>query len=58
MIGKRAAIIYAPRMVAVEDGMCFLYEGDAGYPDTRVEAQGVRHRLYMINNQLEYIRET
>jgi 8-oxo-dGTP pyrophosphatase MutT (NUDIX family) len=57
-IGQRNAVIYAPRMVGVEGGMCFLYEGDAGYQDTRVEAQGVRHRLYMINSQLEYIRET
>ena len=38
--------------------MCFLYEGDAGYQDTRLESQGVRHRLYMVNSQLEYIRET
>jgi 8-oxo-dGTP pyrophosphatase MutT (NUDIX family) len=56
-IGNRDAIIYAPRMVAVQDGMCFLYEGDAGYRDMQVEAEGVRHRLYMIKNQLEYIRQ-
>ena len=30
-IGAREAIIYAPRMVFVEDGICFLYDGDAGY---------------------------
>jgi 8-oxo-dGTP pyrophosphatase MutT (NUDIX family) len=57
-IGKREAIVYAPRMVAVEGGMCFLYRGDAGYQDVSVEAQGVRHRLYMVNSQLEYIRDT
>ena len=57
-IGQRDAIIYAPRMVAVADGMCFLYEGDAGYQDTSVEAQGARHRLYMIKSQLEYLRQT
>jgi 8-oxo-dGTP pyrophosphatase MutT (NUDIX family) len=57
-IGQRDAIIYAPRMVGVEGGMCFLYEGDAGYQDVSVEAQGARHRLYMVDSQLEYIRET
>ncbi len=57
-IGQRAAIIYAPRMIAVADGICFLYEGDAGYQDTSVEAQGARHRLYMVKNQLEYFRQT
>ena len=57
-IGERDAIIYAPRMVGVEGGMCFLYEGDAGYQDTSEEAQGARHRLYMINSQLDYIRHT
>ena len=57
-IGQRNAIVYAPRMVAVEGGMCFLYEGDAGYRNTTLEEAGVRHRLYMIKNQLEYIRQT
>lgn len=55
-MGDREAIMYAPRMVPVDDGICFLYEGDAGYQDTAVEAPGERHRLYMVNNQLEYIR--
>jgi 8-oxo-dGTP pyrophosphatase MutT (NUDIX family) len=57
-IGNRDALIYAPRMVAVEDGICFLYLGDAGYEQTSVEAEGPRHRLYMVNSQLDYMRET
>ena len=56
-MGSREAISYAPRMVAVDDGICFLYEGDAGYHDEALDAQGARHRLYMVNNQLEYIRQ-
>ena len=32
-IGAREAIIYTPRVVTVEGGMCFLYDGDAGYND-------------------------
>lgn len=53
----REAIQYAPRMVFVEDGICFLYEGDAGYINEELERPGSRHRLYMVNDQLEYIRE-
>jgi len=56
-IGAREAIHYAPRMVFVTDGICFLYEGDAGYEALDLEASGPRHRTYMIDGQLEYIRE-
>ena len=55
-IGAREAIIYAPRMVFVEDGICFLYDGDAGYAEEELEVSGPRHRTYMVNGQLEYIR--
>ncbi len=57
-MGEREAIIYAPRMVGIDGGICFFYEGDAGYEDLAVHAQGGRHRLYMINDQLEYIRQS
>ena len=56
-IGSRDAIMYAPRMVFVQDGICFLYQGDAGYDAEALDAQGPRHRLYMVNDQLDYIRE-
>ncbi|MCB1688705.1 MAG: NUDIX hydrolase [Halioglobus sp.] len=55
-MGGREAVMYAPRMVGVDDGICFLYEGDAGYDSVAVDAEGGRHRLYMINNRLDYIR--
>lgn len=57
-MGQRDAIMYAPRMVPVEEGICFLYEGDAGYPQSKLEAGGARHRLYMVNDKLDYIRQT
>jgi 8-oxo-dGTP pyrophosphatase MutT (NUDIX family) len=57
-MGSRDAIMYAPRMVAVDDGLCFLYEGDAGYDRESLDAPGARHRLYMVNNQLDYIRHS
>jgi 8-oxo-dGTP pyrophosphatase MutT (NUDIX family) len=56
-LGQRDAIIYRPRMIFVEDGICFLYEGDAGYETEDQEVPGPRHRTYMINEKLEYIRE-
>ena len=55
-VAAREAIQYAPRMVFVEDGICFLYEGDAGYADENLEADGPRHRTYMVDGQLEYLR--
>lgn len=54
---RRGALVYAPRMVFVEDGICFLYQGDAGYEDEDLEAAGARHRAYMINGQLQYVRQ-
>jgi len=56
-IAGREPFSYVPRMVFVEDGICFLYHGDAGYDDENLEAEGPRHRTYMIDGQLEYLRE-
>ena len=56
-IGAREAFVYAPRMVMVEDGICFLYDGDSAYETEELDAEGPRHRTYMINGQLEYIRQ-
>ena len=56
-IGGREALIFAPRMVPVEGGLCFLYAGDAGYGSDDLEAEGLRHRLFMVNDQLDYICE-
>ena len=55
-ISARDAIIYAPRMVFVEDGICFLYAGDAAYESESLEVSGAQHRFYMVNGQLEYVR--
>jgi 8-oxo-dGTP pyrophosphatase MutT (NUDIX family) len=57
-IGAREAIIYEPRMVFVEDGICFLYAGDVAYDDEEedLDADGPRHRCYMIDGKLDYDR--
>ncbi|MBT4522776.1 MAG: NUDIX hydrolase [Halieaceae bacterium] len=56
-IDARGAMTFTPRVISVQDGICFLYEGDAGYDDVDPELKGGRHRMYMIENQLQYIRE-
>lgn len=56
-IRSRDAFVYAPRMVFVDDGICFLYAEDCGYEAAELEVDGPRHRTYMIDGQLEYIRQ-
>lgn len=56
-LARQPALIYAPRMVLLDDGVCFLYAGDAGYDDLSESAPGARHRTYMIDGQLRYLRE-
>jgi len=38
LIGGREPVVYAPRMLSVEGGMCFLYAGDAGYETGQLDA--------------------
>lgn len=54
-IGARNAIVYAPNMVVVEGGMCFLYAGDAGYENGVPDIPGSRHRCHMTDGKLNYI---
>lgn len=56
-IRARQPLRYEPRMVQIEGGMCFLYAGDAGYESCCETVDGPRHRTYMIDYQLEYIRD-
>ena len=56
-VGARDPVYYEPRMVFLDEGICFLYAGDAGYETASLEAQGPRHRLFMVNDKLDYIRE-
>ena len=57
VLDRRDALVFEPRMVFVDDGICFLYAGDAGYDEQDLEAPGARHRTYMINDQLRYQRD-
>ncbi len=54
---EREPIMFAPRMVMIEGGICFLYAGDAGYESMDIDGPGPRHRTYLVDEQLQYIRE-
>jgi len=54
-IGARNAIIYAPNMVPVDDGICFLYAGDAGYDSGLPDTPGARHRCHMSDGKIDYL---
>lgn len=56
-IEGQQTMVFAPRMAFVEDGICFLYGEDAGYATRDPAATGARHRMYMVNDRLDYIRE-
>lgn len=56
-MGSREPCYYEARMVFLEKGMCFLYAGDVAYHGDDIEVEGPRHRLYMIDDRLDYIRE-
>ena len=57
-IEGQETMIFAPRLAFVEDGICFLYDGDAGYASSDPAAEGPRHRMYMINDRLDYVRSS
>jgi len=49
---------YRPRVHRVPDGLCSLYQGDAGYDSGEVELPGSRHRLWMLASGWRYQRES
>ncbi len=53
----REPIVYAPKMVPVEGGNCFLYEGDAGFATGSLDVKGPRHRAWLTRERTEYIRD-
>ena len=43
--------IFEPRVEILPEGLCYFYEGDAGYENTDHKAEGARHRLYAKTNR-------
>jgi len=57
-MGSHQPLKYFPRMVKTEDdGMHFLYEGDAGYETASLELEGGRHRTHILDGKINYICE-
>lgn len=54
-IEAQEALMFAPRIAFVDDGLCFLYGEDAGYASKDPAVMGSRHRMYMVNDQLDYV---
>lgn len=47
-LAERRLEPFRPRISPVEGGLCMLYPGDAGYPDTDPARDGARHRLWAL----------
>jgi len=48
-------IYYRPKLIAIDGGMCSLYEDDAGYQDENYFAEGKHHRLEIKPDSFNYI---
>jgi len=51
---KRKHAIFVPKVTETQDGLCFLYEGDAGYELQKPHQAGARHRLCVVDGQYIY----
>lgn len=45
---------YLPKMTFVDDGVCMLYPGDAGYETKQNDIDGDRHRFWMMPDGWRY----
>ncbi len=52
----RPLVTFRPRPCKLEDGMCMLYDGDAGYEARDPFAPGPRHRFSMLASGARYER--
>jgi 8-oxo-dGTP pyrophosphatase MutT (NUDIX family) len=49
-------LIFTPKLLKIEEGTCFLYEGDAGYEGLDLHRTGSRHRLWAMEGGWRYER--
>jgi 8-oxo-dGTP pyrophosphatase MutT (NUDIX family) len=49
-------LIFTPKPLTTKKGICFLYEGDAGYEDEDIYRAGSRHRLWAVGGKWRYER--
>lgn len=53
-IGNTAPLCFAPKIVKVKGGHCFLYADDVAYRDLDMNRKGLRHRLWEIGGRWRY----
>ena len=53
-LAKQQYMIFEPRVLETKDGLCFLYEGDAGYELRDANQPGARHRLWILEDGYKY----
>jgi 8-oxo-dGTP pyrophosphatase MutT (NUDIX family) len=51
---ERNVMPFIPRITYIDDVVCMLYQGDAGYDDCNPRAQGPRNRLWMEESGSRY----
>lgn len=54
----RDAIVYEPRFSRADDAVVALYDGDAGYTESKADAEGPRHRCVMADSGWTYVRSS
>ncbi|MBM4384891.1 MAG: NUDIX hydrolase [Deltaproteobacteria bacterium] len=52
----RPLVTFRPLPLKLEDGMCMLYDGDAGYATRDAFAPGPRHRISVLSSGTRYER--
>ena len=56
-IDRNGPRFFKPKMLSFGDELCFLYAEDAAYENLKLHTQGDRHRTYLRNNIMEYVRK-
>ncbi|MEZ4527488.1 MAG: hypothetical protein R2941_16325 [Desulfobacterales bacterium] len=51
---KNEPLIFLPRIVPAQAGICFLYPGDTSYESGNIQAPGIRHRLTVSGKTWHY----
>jgi 8-oxo-dGTP pyrophosphatase MutT (NUDIX family) len=49
-------LVFRPCICPIENGVCMLYPGDAGYEAKDPEAPGARHRMWSLDGRFRYER--
>lgn len=54
--GSQTPLVFRPCICPIENGVCMLYPGDAGYEAKDPDAPGARHRMWSLDGRFRYER--